>query len=108
MAKGRQRATRLKNSLVDLLARDDPGTQRDFLIFWFRHVFPDSLNNCAKTQLASGLDETGAILGRLTYTGGYVLPGTAPGAEQKVLPADVEDAAIEQVRFGFGTGTSLA
>jgi hypothetical protein len=35
--------------------------------------------------------------GRLTYTGGYVLPGTTPGAGQTALPADLEQAAIEQV-----------
>lgn len=52
-------------------------------------------------SLAGGLEETGAVVGRLTYTGGYVLPGTAPGAGQTALPADVEDAAMEQVAFWF-------
>jgi len=43
----------------------------------------------------------GSVLGRVTYTGGYVLPGTSPGVGQTGLPADVETAAIEQVAFWF-------
>jgi hypothetical protein len=35
--------------------------------------------------------------GRVTYTGGYVLPGTTPGAGQTALPSDLEQAAVEQV-----------
>ncbi len=40
-------------------------------------------------------------LGRITYTGGYVLPGTTPGAGQTALPADLEYAATEQVAVWF-------
>jgi hypothetical protein len=40
-------------------------------------------------------------LARMTYTGGYVLPGTAPVAGQAALPADLETAAIEQVAVWF-------
>ena len=36
-------------------------------------------------------------LGRVTYTGGYVLPGAAVGEGQTPLPADVESAALEEV-----------
>jgi len=36
--------------------------------------------------------------GRMTYTGGYVLPG---GAGQTALPADLEQAAVEQVAAWF-------
>jgi len=45
---------------------------------------------CASTALA-----------RVTYTGGYVLPGATAGAGQAALPADLESAAIEQVAFWF-------
>ena len=38
---------------------------------------------------------------RVTYTGGYVLPGTSPGAGQTALPDDLEQAAVEQVAFWF-------
>jgi hypothetical protein len=38
---------------------------------------------------------------RITYTGGYVLPGTTPGQGQKPLPDDIEQAAVEQVAFWF-------
>jgi len=34
---------------------------------------------------------------RVTYTGGYVLPGTAVAAGQTALPADLESAAVEEV-----------
>ena len=38
-------------------------------------------------------------LGRVTYAGGYVLPGTTPGPGQVSLPSDLEQAAVEQVSF---------
>src|SRR6266566_659041 len=38
---------------------------------------------------------------RLTYTGGYVLPGTTPSAGQTALPDDLEQAAVEQVAYWF-------
>lgn len=37
--------------------------------------------------------------GRVVFTGGYVLPGGAPGAGQTALPAELEQAAIEQVAY---------
>ena len=48
----------------------------------------------------SGLAEA-AGLGRVTYSGGYVVPGTTPGAGQTALPADLEWAAVEQVAAWF-------
>jgi hypothetical protein len=38
---------------------------------------------------------------RVTYTGGYVLPGTAPSPGQVALPDDLEQAAVEQVAYWF-------
>jgi len=38
---------------------------------------------------------------RVTYTGGYVLPGDTPGAGQTALPIDLEQAAVEQVAYWF-------
>ena len=38
---------------------------------------------------------------RVTYTGGYVLPGNTPGAGQTPLPPDLEQATIEQVAYWF-------
>jgi hypothetical protein len=38
---------------------------------------------------------------RLTYTGRYLLPGSAPILGAALLPADLENAAIEQVAFWF-------
>src|SRR6185503_15375065 len=40
-------------------------------------------------------------LARVTYTGGYVLPGTTPSAGQTALPSDIEQAAVEQIAFWF-------
>jgi hypothetical protein len=40
-------------------------------------------------------------LGRVTFTGGYVLPGTTPSTGQTALPDDLEQAAIEQVAAWF-------
>jgi hypothetical protein len=41
------------------------------------------------------------VQARVTYTGGYVLPGTAPGAGQIALPKDVENACVEQVCYWY-------
>jgi hypothetical protein len=38
---------------------------------------------------------------RLTYAGGYVLPGTTPGSGQTALPDDLEQACVEQVTFWY-------
>ena len=38
---------------------------------------------------------------RVTYTGGFVLPGIAAEPGQAVLPADLEHAAVEQVAWWF-------
>jgi hypothetical protein len=46
-------------------------------------------------------DTRPSALGRLTYTGGYVLPGDTPGPGQTPLPSDVEQAAVEQVAYWF-------
>jgi hypothetical protein len=43
----------------------------------------------------------GQQIARVTYTGGYVLPGTTPSAGQTALPADLESAAVEQVAAWF-------
>lgn len=40
-------------------------------------------------------------LARVTFTGGYVLPGTTAGPGQTPLPSDLEQAAIEQVAYWF-------
>ena len=38
---------------------------------------------------------------RVTYTGGYVLPGGTPGAGQTALPADLEQACVEQCAYWY-------
>jgi len=40
-------------------------------------------------------------LGRITYTGGYVLPGATSAPGQTPLPKDLEQAAVEQVAFWY-------
>ena len=44
---------------------------------------------------------TSSALARVTYTGGYLLPGATPGPGQTPLPDDLEQAAVEQVAFWF-------
>jgi hypothetical protein len=41
--------------------------------------------------------------GRVTYTGGYLVPGSPPAPEAIALPPDLEQAAIEQTAFWFQT-----
>ena len=45
----------------------------------------------------------GLAVARVTYTGGYLLPGSPPAAEATALPADLEQAALEQTVFWFQT-----
>ena len=40
-------------------------------------------------------------IGRVTYTGGYVQPGTTPSPGQTPLPSDLESAAVEQVAVWY-------
>jgi len=40
-------------------------------------------------------------LARVTYTGGYVMPGEVPGPGQTALPADLASAAVEQVAVWY-------
>jgi hypothetical protein len=42
-----------------------------------------------------------SALCRITYTGGYVLPGSVAGPGQAPLPDDLEQAAVEQVAYWF-------
>ncbi len=42
---------------------------------------------------------TSRQLGRVTFAGGYVLPGGTVGAGQTALPGELEQAAVEQVAF---------
>jgi hypothetical protein len=46
-------------------------------------------------------------LGRVTYTGGYLLPGSPAVAAAAILPPDLEHAALEQVVFWFQTKDKL-
>jgi hypothetical protein len=39
--------------------------------------------------------------GRVTYTGGYVLPGNIAGSGQVELPHDLEQSAVEQVAYWY-------
>jgi hypothetical protein len=44
---------------------------------------------------------------RVTYTGGYLLPGSADVPSATNLPADLEQAALEQTAFWFQTRDKL-
>lgn len=44
---------------------------------------------------------TSSEVGRVTFTGGYVLPGTSPGDGQTALPDELEHACVEQVAHWY-------
>jgi hypothetical protein len=46
-------------------------------------------------------------LARVTYTGGYLLPGTTPPGNPPPLPDDIEQACIEQVAYWYQRRTQL-
>ena len=79
---------------------------------WIEQTGIDFLirNHCV-LSLAQPLNASRSTLnapqGRVTYTGGFVLPGTTPGAGQTALPADLEQAAVEQVAAWFQSRDKL-
>src|SRR5882672_3842673 len=46
-------------------------------------------------------------LGRVTYTGGYILPGASPTGNQVALPDDLEQVCIEQVAYWYQRRSQL-
>ena len=46
-------------------------------------------------------------LGRVTFTGGYVLPGATPTGNQIALPDDIEQCCIEQVAYWYSRRAQL-
>ncbi len=50
---------------------------------------------------------TSRQLGRVTYTGGYILPGTSPTGNQIALPDDLEQVCIEQVAYWYQRRSQL-
>jgi hypothetical protein len=50
---------------------------------------------------------TSRELGRVTFAGGYVLPGDTVGTGQTALPDDIEQAAIEQCAFYYRNKETL-
>ena len=46
-------------------------------------------------------------IARVTYTGGYILPGTTPTVNQTSLPDDIEQACIEQVAYWYQRRSQL-
>jgi hypothetical protein len=60
-----------------------------------------SLSSPLSFSLCSIPNSQSSFLGRVTYTGGYVLPDTEPSEGQTTLPADLEHACIEQAAFWY-------
>src|SRR6185436_2778964 len=50
---------------------------------------------------------TSAQLARVTYTSGYVPPGSTPTANQIALPADLELACLEQSAYWYQRRSQL-
>lgn len=74
---------------------------------WQEQPAPEHLirNACIVSLLSPSSLQPAAS--RLTYTGGYVLPGTDPAPGQVPLPDDLEQAAVEQVAFWFQSRSAL-
>ncbi|HEV2393356.1 MAG TPA: hypothetical protein VG146_13470 [Verrucomicrobiae bacterium] len=62
---------------------------------------------CVISLQPSALSLQPSSLARVTYTGGFVLPGTDPQPCQTPLPDDLEQAAVEQVVYWFQTKEKL-
>jgi hypothetical protein len=58
-------------------------------------------------SLASGRLGSERTQLRVTYTGGYVMPGTPADAGQTALPAELEQACVEQVTYWYQRRTQL-
>jgi hypothetical protein len=71
---------------------------------WIEQPAPPYLiRHACVISLASSfsLQPSALSLCRVTYTGGYVLPGTTPAPGQTPLPPDLENACVEQLAFWF-------
>jgi len=50
---------------------------------------------------------TSRQLGRVTYTGGYILPGATPTGNQIALPDEIEQACVEQAAYWYQRRSQL-
>ncbi len=76
-------------------------TKTDEVTGWTELAAPDYIiHKAAVIILSSALGVPGQ-LARVTYTGGYVPPGTGAAPGQTPLPPELETAAIEQIAFWF-------
>lgn len=57
-------------------------------------------------ELAAPLG-TSREIGRVTFAGGYVLPGTTPSGSQTALPDEIEQACVEQCAFLYRNKDTL-
>src|SRR5580765_3185072 len=57
-------------------------------------------------ELADSLGSVGEIA-RVTYTGGFILPGTQPAGSQVALPDEIEQACVEQVAYWYQRRSQL-
>jgi hypothetical protein len=71
-------------------------------------TLPDYLVNGPRNiiELAAPLG-TSREIARVTYAGGYVLPGGTVGTGQTALPDEIEQAAIEQCAFYYRNKETL-
>ncbi len=69
---------------------------------WVLQSSVDYLISPAKSviELAEAIGSQGQIA-RVTYSGGFVLPGNTPSGSQRSLPDEIEQACIEQVVYWY-------
>lgn len=54
-------------------------------------------------ELTYGVWPRGSRVLQVTYTGGYVAPGTAPTGDQVAMPLEIVEAAISQTAYKYRT-----
>jgi hypothetical protein len=69
---------------------------------WVVQTTPDYLINETRSiiELSSPLGNS-RQLGRVTFAGGYVLPGGTVGAGQTALPSELAQACVEQCSYWY-------
>src|SRR2546421_4054509 len=85
---------------IEILSRFDLKTTESE--GWLLQAGIDYLLSPQKTiiELAQPLG-TSRQLGRVTYTGGYILPGALPAGNPIALPDDLEQACLEHVAYWY-------
>ena len=82
-------------------------TQQNSLAAWATQSVDYTLRQASGILDLQSQLGTRTQLARITYSGGYVLPGNTPGVGQTALPGDLENSIIEQAAAWYVQRNSL-